>query len=120
VLGANAIPDLQIEFASVDLTSRDSVLAAATDIEDLGISAYNGAGYLFDEPDNLLAVGTIVSVEARHSAVVRDLAAPGISFAGDDAVNESGLDLFRQPNQVIPTAATYIVTPLDFSELPRS
>jgi hypothetical protein len=120
LLRANAIQDLQIEFGSVDFASRDSVLAAARDIEDLGIGAYNGAGFLFDETDNLLAAGKIVSVEARHSAVIRDLISRGTDFAGDDVVNGSGLDVFHQPNQVIPDAATYIVTPLDSSELPRS
>jgi hypothetical protein len=120
LLGTNAIQDLQIEFGSVDFASRDSVLAAAKDIEDLGVSAYNGAGFLFDEPDNLLAVGKIVSVEARHSAVIRDSISRGTDFAGDDTVNTNGLDVFRQPNQVIPALGAFIVTPIDFSELPRS
>jgi hypothetical protein len=120
LLGTNAIQELQIEFGSVDFASRDSVLAAARDIEDLAVSAYNGAGYLFDEEDNLLAVGKIVSVEARHAAVIRDTISRGTDFAGDDVVNTNGLDVFRQPNQVIPATATYIVTPLDFSELPRT
>ena len=73
LLETNAIQELQIVFDSVDFTSRDSVLSAAKDIEDLGLSAYNGAGFLFEESDNLLAVGKIVSVEARHSAVIRDI-----------------------------------------------
>jgi hypothetical protein len=120
LLKTNAIQDLQIEFGSVDFASRDSVLAAAKDIEDLGVSAYNGAGYLFDDPDYLLAAGKIVSVEARHSAVIRDLISRGTDFAGDDVVNTNGLDVFRQPNQVIPATSTFIVTPIDFSELPRS
>jgi len=121
-LGTAAIPDLTIEFTNVDFTSRDSVLAAATDIEDLSVSAYNGAAYLFEESDFLLTVGKIVSVEARHSAVIRDIRAPGgADFAGDDVVNPvSGLDLFRQPNTVIPIASTYIKTPIDISQLPRT
>jgi hypothetical protein len=120
LLGTNAIQELQIDFASVDFASRASVLGTAKDIEDLGVSAYNGAGYLFDEPDNLLAVGKIVSVEARHSAVIRDLVSGGTDFAGDDVVNSNGLDAFRQPNQVVPAAAAYIVTPIDFTGLPRN
>jgi hypothetical protein len=120
-LRENAIPDLTIDFTSVDFTSRDAVLAAARNFEDLGVAAYNGAGFLFDEPEFVTTAGKIVSVEARHSAVIRDLIEPlGTSFAGDDVVNASGLEPFLLPQAVLGTAATFITTPLDGSRLPRS
>ena len=43
--------------------------------EDLGVSAYNGAGKLIENADYLLLVGKIVSVEARHASMVRRLRA---------------------------------------------
>jgi len=120
-LGANAIPDLTIDFSSIDLTSRDAVLAAARTFEDLGVAAYNGAGFLFDDPQLVTIAGKIVSVEARHSAVIRDLIEPlSTSFAGDDTVNANGLEPFRLPGDVLGSAGTYITTPIDSSQLPRS
>jgi hypothetical protein len=120
-LADRAIPELAVDFASVDFTSRDAVLGAARDLEDLGVSAYNGAGFLLNSAEFLLAAGKIVSVEARHAAVIRDLIAPlSAGFAGDDVVNDSGLDRYASPNQVLPATGTYITTPLDASELPRT
>ena len=120
-LATRAIPDLAIDFASVDFTSRAAVLEAARSLEDLGVSAYNGAGYLLDDAEFLLAAGKIVSVEARHAAVIRDLIEPlSPNFAGDDVVNASGLDTYRAPNQVLPVAGTYITTGIDASNLPRT
>ncbi|MBA3258589.1 MAG: ferritin-like domain-containing protein [Gemmatimonadales bacterium] len=120
-LGPAAIPDLAVDFTSVDFTSRFSVLSTARTFEDLGVSAYNGAGFLLDSADYLLAAGKIVSVEARHAAVIRDLLEPATAaFAGDDVVNESGLDVFRLPDAVLATAATFVTTPLDSSDLPRT
>ena len=121
-LGANAIPDLTVDFTSVDFTSRDAVLGAARTFEDLGVSAYNGAGFLLEEPDFLTTAGKIVSVEARHAAVIRDLIEPGtVAFAGDDVVDvTSGRETFRLPDQVLQIAATNITTPIDSSSLPRT
>lgn len=46
-------------------------LKTANVFEDLGVSAYNGAGPLIESVDILGAAGTIVQVEARHAALVR-------------------------------------------------
>lgn len=120
-LGANAIPELAIDFSSIDFTSRDAVLGAARSFEDLGVAAYNGAGFLLDEPDFVTTAGKIVSVEARHSAVIRDLLEPlTAAFAGDDVVNANGLEAFRLPSDVLASTGTYITTPIDSSQLPRS
>jgi hypothetical protein len=45
-LGSNAIPGLEVNFSSINFSNRDSVLGTARAFEDLGVSAYNGAGRL--------------------------------------------------------------------------
>ena len=120
-VGPGAIPELTIDFASVDLTSRDAVLAAAQSLEDLGVSALNGAAYLLDDVEFLDAVGKLVSVEARHAAVIRDLVAPLTpAFAGDDVVDANGQDAYRTVSQVLQEVSTYVPTALDASQLPRT
>ena len=87
------------------------VLSTAQTFEDIGVSAYNGAGQLLTTPDNLLAAGKIVSVEARHSAAIRNLLDPGsVSFAGPDVVDKNGLDVVRAPADVLALADPFIVT----------
>src|SRR4051812_20727806 len=64
-LKGSAIPALQVDFTSINFSNRASVLGTAKAFEDLGVSAYNGAGKLLTDGDNLLIAGKIVSVEAR-------------------------------------------------------
>jgi len=110
-LGDDAIPDLEVDFSAVDFSSRDSVLTTAMTFEDLGVGAYNGAGKLLENVDYLAAAGTIVSVEARHAAAIRDLINPNsVAFAGDDVVDENGLDVAYEPAEVLPLADPFIVT----------
>ena len=116
-----AIPSLVVDFASVDFTSRASVLETAKVFEDFGVSAYNGAGRLLKSVDFLLLAGKIVSVEARHAAAIRDLLNPlSVNFAGDDFVDEQGLDQSRTPAEVLPLADPFITTPIDAWGLPTS
>lgn len=121
-LGSSRIPDLEVNFSSINFSSRDSVLATAKAFEDLGVSAYNGAGKLLSSADFLLLAGKIVSVEARHAAVIRELITPssGTAFAGSDVVNGQGLDLARTPSEVLSIAAPYIKTAINASNLPTS
>ncbi|MEI9943601.1 MAG: ferritin-like domain-containing protein [Chitinophagaceae bacterium] len=49
-LAGNAIQPLTPDFSSITFTSRDSVLGTAKAFEDLGVSAYNGAGKLIVNP----------------------------------------------------------------------
>ncbi|MGI8468393.1 MAG: ferritin-like domain-containing protein [Pyrinomonadaceae bacterium] len=119
-LGKKAIPGLQVNFTSIDFNSRDSVLGTAKTFEDLGVSAYNGAGQLLKNGDYLLIAGKIVSVEARHAATIRDLLNPfSAAFAGDDVVNSSGLDMARMPSEVLSAAAPFIRTPVTANKLPK-
>ena len=118
-LGNDAIPRLSFDFSSVDFTSGDSVLETARTIEDLGVSAFNGAGQLLTNPDFLAVAGKIVSVEARHAAAIRDLLRPKTaSFAGDDVVDADGREGARLPAEVLPLAAPFIKEEIDASQLP--
>lgn len=120
-LGSNKIPDLEVNFTGINFSSRDSVLGTAKAFEDLGVSAYNGAGKLLTSADFLLLAGKIVSVEARHAAIIRDIITPGgTAFAGSDVVNAQGLDLARMPAEVLTIAAPFIKTKINASNLPTS
>lgn len=116
-LGSNAIQALEVDFSSVNFNSRDSVLATAKAFEDLGVSAYNGAGRLLESADNLLIAGKIVSVEARHAALIRDLISNG-SFADNSIIDANGLDRSLMPSEVLAIAGTYIKTRLNGNNLP--
>jgi len=109
-LGTAALPDLAIDFNDVNFGDRMSVLTAASTCEDVGVSAYNGAGKFLASAKNLLTAGKIVSVEARHAAVLRELLKPNTRyFAGDDVVDPaSGLDVKREPTEVLPIAQSFI------------
>lgn len=119
-LGKKAIPALQVNFTTINFNSRDSVLTTARTFEDLGVSAYNGAGQLLKKTDFLLLAGKIVSVEARHAAIIRDLLAPmSRSFSGDDVTDPAtGLDKALMPAQVLAAAAPFIRTPVTAKKLP--
>jgi len=118
-LGAKAIVALEVDFSTITFTSRDSVLGTAKAFEDLGVSAYNGAGRLITDPAYLVLAGKIVSVEARHAAYIRDLISNG-SFADNTVLDVNGLEKSRTPVQVLAIAQTYIKTKINASNLPTS
>ena len=113
--GGQVLRGLTPKYSATTFTDKATLLATAQAFEDLGVSAYNGAGKLLRNPDYLLLAGKIVSVEARHAAYVRDLITPG-SFAADDQVDAaSGLDMKRTPTEVLTIAQTFITEKLDGS-----
>ena len=113
------IPSLSVNFTSIDFTSRTSVLATAKAFEDLGVTAYNGAGQLISTTGNgptyLTLAGKIVSVEARHAALIAELISAN-TFA--NTVDTNALDSARTPAQVLAIAGTYITTQINASNLP--
>jgi hypothetical protein len=122
-LGSSAIISLTPNFSSINFSDRTSVLTAAKTFEDLGVSAYNGAGHLFSNTTAgntyLLLAGKIVSVEARHAAALRDLLSPlSSNFAGPDVISGNGLDQENSPTVVLASANTYLSTPVNGSNLP--
>lgn len=97
VLGSNALfqtRDLSLNTAGLNalLTNRDKILSTAVTLEDLGVHAYNGAGPSLTNPTYILAAGSIVSVEGRHSAAVRELAGrPSTEPDSDRLVSDANL-----------------------------
>lgn len=124
-LGNNAIGSLEVDFSSIDFSNRISVLNTAKTFEDLGVAAYNGAGKLITNPDYLTLAGKIVSVEARHAALIRDLISNG-SFADLSSLQpmggsaENGLDAALNPPDVLAAASSFIKTKINASNLPTS
>jgi hypothetical protein len=115
--GATALPNLEVDFSSINFGDRASVLNTAKTFEDLGVAAYNGAGRYIENADYLTLAGKIVSVEARHAAFIRDLLSNG-SFADNTVIDANGLEMSKAPRVVLAAAAPFIKTQLDPSTLP--
>lgn len=119
-LGSGAIQGLTPDFSSINFSDRTSVLGTAKAFEDLGVTAYNGAGKLLVSAAYLTLAGKIVSVEARHAATIRDLITPG-TFADSTAVDtKNALDGERTPMEVLSIAGKYIKEKINASNLPTS
>ena len=121
-LGTNAIKALTPDFSTITFSDRMSVLNAAQAFEDLGVQAYNGAGRYITSVDYLTLAGKIVSVEARHAALIRDLISYN-SFVGpvtgstvtSNAVIDPSLtsvtarqEQSKSPSVVLATANTFL------------
>ncbi|MGY2131451.1 ferritin-like domain-containing protein [Hymenobacter sp. HD11105] len=122
VLGSSAIGSATFNFSSFTLTTRAGVLTAAQTLEDLGVAAYNGAGKLLTDVVYLGLLGKIVSVEARHAALIRDLLLPN-SFAAADVVANTGgefdgLDAAKTPAQVLAVVNTFLNVTISAASLP--
>ncbi|QJX48522.1 ferritin-like domain-containing protein [Hymenobacter taeanensis] len=119
--GGTPIEDLEPDFSSVNFGSRTSVLATAKAFEDLGVAAYNGAGPLISNPVYLGLAGKIVSVEARHAALIRDLIQYN-TFVTPDIVDPStSVERSLRPSQVASMANKYLKpgSKINVSKLPR-
>jgi hypothetical protein len=132
--GATPIQALTPNFNAIDFSSRASVLGAAKAFEDLGVAAYNGAGQYITSPTYLYIAGKIVSVEARHAAIIRDLVSEG-TFVGNDVITltsannssvatnnspaNSSLERSMSPAEVVAAANNYLAdgSKLDVSGL---
>ena len=120
VLAGNAIKDLMPNFSTIDFAVRRGpgggklgVLDAAKAFEDLGVAAYNGAGRFITDPRNLALAGKIVSVEARHAALIRDLLDPN-SFVASDVIDFSTTsatarqERSKSPTEVLVTVNMFL------------
>ncbi|HXI00412.1 MAG TPA: ferritin-like domain-containing protein [Sphingobacteriaceae bacterium] len=119
VLGPKGIPALEFNFSSINFNNRESVLRTGKEIEDTGVSAYNGAGPLLKLSPFLMLAGKIVSVEARHVATIRNLLNYG-DFAGSDVIDSNGLDRARMPLEVLELTGKFFKTRLIGNDLPTS
>ncbi len=88
-LGSKAIIALTPDFSSIDFTNRLTVLFAAKNLEDTGVSAHCGSGYLIKNPVYLTLAAKILSVEGRHAAVIGNLLQNGFfaSTVGSNGLN---------------------------------
>lgn len=111
------LPKLEFKYDNVDFKSRNSILATAKALEDTGVAAYNGAGKYISNLDYLVIAGKIVSVEARHASAIRDLIKPGSGdFSGDDVIDANGLDVAKEPKEIVQIAGGFIKTPFTWKE----
>lgn len=109
---AAPIQALTADFGAVNFSSRQEVLRTAAQLEDLAVAAYNGVARFFTVPAYLLLAAKIVSVKARHAALIRDLLTPN-SFAADDVImltEGTSLERAQTPAQVAATANNFLAT----------
>ena len=78
VLGAKARKKPEFDFGNAT-KSQKSALGLAQVLEDTGVTAYLGQATRIKQPVVLRAAGTILTIEARHAAFIRELG--GKSFA---------------------------------------
>lgn len=78
VLKGKARQKPRFDFGNATNNQR-SALALAQVLEDTGVTAYLGQATRIKQPAVLAAAGTIVTIEARHAAFIREL--NGNSFA---------------------------------------
>jgi hypothetical protein len=111
ITGASATPikPLTTVYPAGTFNSKATVLATAKAFEDLGVAAYNGAGRRISSPNYLVIAGKIVSVEARHAALIRDLVSEG-TFVGSDVVTvgAGSTEISKDPATVVATANTFL------------
>ena len=99
------IKPLDPNFSAINFGDRTSVLAAAKLFEDTGVAAYNGAGRFITMDAYLTLAGKIVSVEARHAALIRDLISNG-TFADD--LDANALERSKTPQEVATAVNAYL------------
>ena len=103
---------------SVNFAVRSSAMAAGLTIEDAASQAYGGGIKYLSSSANILLASKMASVAARHSATIRDfidIAAGGtsrISFAGDDIVGPTGVEIVKTPDEIISTISKFYHTTL--------
>ncbi|ODM55321.1 ferritin-like domain-containing protein [Elizabethkingia meningoseptica] len=114
---SHVLPKLEFQYPNVNFNDRNSVLATAKALEDTGVAAYNAAGKYITNPAYLVIAGKIVSVEARHASAIRNLINPGSAdFSGDDVVDSNGLDVAKEPKDIIMAAGGFIKTRFTWKE----
>lgn len=123
VLGADATLRITPFFGSAGFTVRADVLATARDdFEDRSVSAYNGIAPYFTDANNLALAEKIASVEARHSAAIRDLLSPLTNTfapaAFDGALSPASVATDIQP--LLEDKLIFANAPASFTLIPGS
>ena len=83
-LGGKADPAPEVRIPR--LAGEEAVLNFAIELEDTGVSAYNGAATRVQSRDVLLFVASIAQVEGRHAGALRQLAGEPATKAPFDPV----------------------------------
>jgi hypothetical protein len=83
------------------VSSASAFLNLAYTVENLGVSAYNGAGPLLKNKALLAAAGSIVQIEARHAAAIGLL-------IGKSPTPDGGFDTPKNMAQVLSVAKPLI------------
>jgi hypothetical protein len=86
---------------SFPVTNASEFLNLAYTVENLGVSAYNGAGPLLKSKALLAAAGSIVQIEARHAATIALL-------IGKSPTPSGGFDEPKNTAQVLAVAKPLI------------
>jgi len=97
-LGGEPVERAEYDFG---VTDPQGFLETAAVFENLGVSAYDGAGQFLTDPGLLTAAGTIVAVEARHASYL-NLVTGTLPFP---AAFEEPLS----PEEVLEAATPFIV-----------
>ncbi|AII52702.1 hypothetical protein N008_12045 [Hymenobacter sp. APR13] len=108
---------LVFDFSTFTLTTRTGVWTAARQLEEIGVAAYNGAAKYLTSAEHLNALGKIVSVEARHAALAREVLQPG-TFA--DNIGTTGLDDAKSPAQVVALIQPFVPVVISTANLPTT
>lgn len=80
--------------------SQDSFLELAQTLEDTGVGAYNGAAPQIDSKEVLAAAGSIVQIEGRHAAAIRQL--------NGNPITESAFDNGLEMQEVLDAIEPFV------------
>jgi rubrerythrin len=97
-LGGEPVERAEYDFG---VTDAASFLATAAVLENVGVSAYDGAAAAIEDPGLLTAAGEIVAVEARHAAYLNLVT--GVSPFPE------AFETLLTPDEVLEAAGGFIV-----------
>lgn len=98
-LGGDPVAAAEYDFK---VTDAATFLATAAAVENLGVTAYDGAGASIESKDILLAAGGIVAVEARHAAY--------LNVVTGASPFPAAVETPRTPQEVLEIAGPFIVS----------
>jgi hypothetical protein len=97
--GTPATKACEFDFSAA-MKDIPSFLATARTLEQVGVSGYLGAASLLSNPAVLTAAGSILSVEARHSALLD-------TFSGGAPVSQA-FDIALSPPQILALGGGFL------------